>query len=446
MSLTREQLQQNIVSLEKQGAQPKEIQAYLDSFRGTPAVSKIATPAPTAPKKDLLQKAEGIVGNIFPGRQVGNAIGTLAGYAYSLIGEKIGAVPKGTSAAYDLSAPSPLQVTGDIAAGALTVAAPGVGRGATVAGRIGANVALGAGLGAASSVAEGNSAKEVGKSALVGGAVGGAISGIAEVASAIANHLPTRLVKSAIPKLDKQTGQYLIDNKKLGTLPTLISDTKNSVKTLGQQVDEVLVRPSNASKLVSGQDILDNALAQFPNSNYSKDTIVKALKKLVPEHSALVDRLSKGALPPQEANALRKAIDKSVSSVYTKINLQPASKELGAAVAGEIRTVIKSSFKETEPIFAKLAKEINLGKALSAAQKTYDNRKVISMFDLLVLAPGYAAGGPVGAVAGIAAERVLRSPAVQIGAAKAITASKPIGQAIVGATKAPIIKNIASQK
>lgn len=118
--------------------------------------------------RDLLQKTGDVVNAIFPGKQVGRAIGTLGGLGISKL--------QGTSKFYDTSAPTPLQVAGDVAQGALSVAGAKIPMAGTVLGKGLQFGALGAGAGAASAISEGKSTEEIGKQALRGG-IGGFLVG-----------------------------------------------------------------------------------------------------------------------------------------------------------------------------------------------------------------------------------------------------------------------------
>lgn len=130
---------------------------------------------------DLLSKATKATNKVFAGGKVGEAIGTLGGYAYTKAKDKI----MGTDVAkyYDLSAPSPLQVAGDIAKGALQVAGPKVPIASTVAGKAAQFGALGAAAGGSDAIAQGKSVEDTVKatvSAGITGALTGATFGVVE--------------------------------------------------------------------------------------------------------------------------------------------------------------------------------------------------------------------------------------------------------------------------
>ncbi len=131
--------------------------------------------------------------NFFPGKQVGEAIGTLGGYLASDNKEQ-----------YDVSAPTPIQVAGDVAQGALTVgAAPAIKGASSVAGRIGIAGLEGAAFGGTGAIAEGKPIAEVGKEAAIGGALGAATGGLLEGAGA--------LYKGASKLINGKTAQEILN-------------------------------------------------------------------------------------------------------------------------------------------------------------------------------------------------------------------------------------------
>lgn len=83
-------------------------------------IEQLNTSATKPAVHDFLSTASNIVGSIFPGKQVGQAIGTLGGLAFEKAKGLVGG--QDNSKFYDTSAPSVGQVVGDVAKGAATVA------------------------------------------------------------------------------------------------------------------------------------------------------------------------------------------------------------------------------------------------------------------------------------------------------------------------------------
>lgn len=139
----------------------------------------------------ILSRATGFMNAIFPGQQVGEAIGTLGGFGYEKAKGLFGG--EDLSAEYSLEAPTPLQVAGDVARGAVMVGGlklpvpkpitGGVGivaKTGNVLKEVGKNVlqygSLGALGGAGEEAASGGGVKEIVEGAKRGGKIG-AIAG-----------------------------------------------------------------------------------------------------------------------------------------------------------------------------------------------------------------------------------------------------------------------------
>lgn len=161
----RQQLDAIVTSMVANKEDDNTIRFVVDDFKQKYSVQD------AKPQKGILQKTGDVLNKIFPGKQVGEAIGTLAGLGISKA--------KGTSEFYDTSAPSPLQVGGDILKGAATVGAAGVTPAASLLGKSAQFGALGATTGAGQALVEKKPAGEVAteslKSGITGAAIGAAI-------------------------------------------------------------------------------------------------------------------------------------------------------------------------------------------------------------------------------------------------------------------------------
>lgn len=386
------------------------------------------------PKVDLLQKVGNVVNAVFPGKQVGQAIGTLAGY----IGSK-------DKQFYDTSAPSPLQVAGDIGQGALSVVAPNVGTGASALGRIGANALLGAGVGVTGAVAQGQNAKDVLKQGAIGGALGGGVSAVGEGIRTIAQSVPKWLTKAALPKLENKNLDYAVKNVKLGSLSNIQKSSNQAMRGYEDEVQNVLNRikvPANT------QSVLDDAISNFPNAEYTTDDLLNNAKNIAPKVSKLITKFQKGEATIQELNTIRKELDVATKSVYTSLNRPPEAKLLGATLAGSMRDYVKKIAPQTVPVFDEYAKEVGLNKAIQFAVKKGEQK--ITFKDIIAGGAGFSQGGLKGALSAILAERLLFNPASQLGAAKLVQGatkiSAPIGTALLQGGKVPLIKSSNRKK
>jgi hypothetical protein len=409
--------------------------------------------------KGLLQKTTERVNAIFPGGKVGESIGTLAGYGLTKASEVTGLpiapggkygfhkANEGESQIYDTSAPSVSQVAGDIAQGGLMVASPNIGVGGTAGSRILSNTVLGAGIGYSGSMAKGESYSENLKSGLTGGLVSGALSGGTEAIAATIKALPKWLAKAALPKLESKNIPYALDKVKVGSISNMSKESSKSISSYEDSIQAILSHPENKQTIGGTPTILNNALKDFGDSNYTVDTLVKNAKKLAPNVGKLLTKFENGQANIQEINAIRKELDRAVQTVYTNVSRPPESKLLGAALSNSMRNYVKTLAPETESIFANYSKEIGLKKALMAAIKKGEQK--VRMGDIAAGAVGFYQGGWDGAVKAILAERLLLNPSAQLSAAKILQSGQqsisPVVGGLIQGTKANIIKGITDK-
>ena len=408
------------------------IQLVVNDFKTKYSNEVQATPQ----KKDVLGQATKVFNTVFPGKQVGEAIGTLGGLGLAKL--------KGTSEFYDTSAPSPLQVAGDIAQGALTVAAPGVGTGRSVGGRILANTALGGGIGATGAVAQGEQGKGILEAGAIGAITGLTLSTGAEAVSALSKSLPLWLTKSALPKLDNKNLNYALENTKLGSTRSMLDDSIKNTQRYEGQVQSVLKKPEYIYNLGDGPGALFGAVEELPQANLDPMKVAKIAAKTVPEAEKLILKVAHGAATIPEKNELRKLLDPKIKKIFTDAPDVSFNKKVVAAFSNSLRNEVKGIAYETEPIFEEYTKELGL----QAALKVLNNKNKLqpTPLDLITGFGGYMAGGWKGAAQAIAAERIGNSPAFKLGAAKAINSTAktlaPALNAVGKATTATLFKSV----
>ena len=415
----------------------------------TSSASKTTTPQPQQSLADQIWSGLAAAGNtissVLPGKQLGNAIGTsVAGIGQAIqqhslqpalqagaennsnfgkiVGDTVNAV----------ATPASLLVGGPEGPGLLNAAA-----------RVGTNVATGAALGGANAAAQG---KDITQGAEVGGATGGALSTAGEGISALLNQLPSRLVRQALPKLTPGNEQYALENTKVGSLQTLLQDSKSSIQNLGGQIKQILSHPDYATHTGEGDAAIQKTLAAFPNSDYTPSSVVSSVKSLVPEQSKLVDKVAAGTATLSEKNDLRKSIDPIIKKVFTDNPQVSSTKQIGAEFANSLRGEVQSQAPETQPVFAKLSKEIDLRNALQTMNKRVQNNKALGLYDITAALGGLSTAGPVGALGAIAAEKAARSPAVGLAAAKAAQVGAKAAPTIANAFKMPAIAALGGQQ
>lgn len=252
--LSVDQIKQNIDALKKQGKDSRSIQSYVDNYKrdeGGNFVLKSDT-VQEQPNRDLLQKATDIATTIFPGKQVGESIGTLLGAGITGTKEALGIVPKGTLEQYDLSAPTPTQVLGDVAKGALTISGAKLPVAPSILGKVAQFSALGGVGGLAEGVASGDTKEQtidkVKTGALVGGATG-ALFGVAEKGFKVIGNLlgktgekiQTSVIKPS--QTDIKDGFSIDTIKKYnlgGSLKTTFAKTDEAIDTLTKELNSKL--------------------------------------------------------------------------------------------------------------------------------------------------------------------------------------------------------------
>lgn len=421
------------------------------------------TPIPTA-HRDVLQKATDILTKIFPGKQVGEAIGTLVGYGLSNHKDQ-----------YDTSAPTPLQVVGDVAQGALAVSGIGavdnsiIGKvgfdtAKTALGRIGVNAAVGTGIGATGAIAEGQSAGDVLKQGAMGGVAGGALSAATEGVSALAQNLPKWFTQAALPKMkdaqafkyipneaggytrtaQESASDYALNNTKGLSVSKMLEHSNKSVDGFRNQIDTILSHPEYTRETGNGAQAITDALTQFPEAQLTESKVIGMAKQLAPESKALVDKVADGTATLAEKNALRSELD---SKIYIKFPEKTLTfnQKVGKVIADSLRGDVQTTAPETVPIFNKFSKELTLNQALQRAV----NKKTVAG-DILAGGAGFAKGGLKGAAEAILIEKGLRSPSVLLNAAKLARGTSrvatPILSTAIRAGKAPLIKRITDNQ
>lgn len=254
------------------------------------------------------------------------------------------------------------------------------------------------------------------------------VGGIANKISDITDNLPRRIVNNILPQLKNPgTLDYAIDNLKLGSTDSMLKTSNDALSNYNSQIKSILTHPENIDKVINGEDIANTTLKQFPNSEYTPDTIFAKVKQQLPGEAALVTKLQNGSLSLDEANTLRQAADSaSYKSVIDSPEIK-ASKKLLSSFGNSLRESVKTAVPETRDIFANYSKEINLNKALLKLSNKVGKSGIISTKDLLgALSAGGIGGVPVG-IATLVGEKVGKIPIARIGAAKILkSVSSPV--------------------
>ena len=381
--------------------------------------------------------------SVFPGEKVGKAIGTLGGLGITALKEKRGAVPKGTTEAFDISAPSPLQVGADIASGALTVAGfRGLGTTGTLGQRILKMAGMGAGLSGAETIKEGGDTKEILKSAAFGGAVGAVIPMAGATLRAVGRQieqLPARFVNSALSRNKAQVLQdiskdkvddfakYVLKSKPIGTANKLANESINNIDDLSNKINTALSSATRqtGSKITIGRNNLLDTITKLPEAEgalLKRNDIKGIIEKLAPQTKKL---LQKESLTITESNQLRQLVDKTLGDRAFLGSQLSSDKIILKSFANTLREQVKSKAPEgTRALFAELSNEIRFRDGLLNKIAQRAGNQVLSFGDFIGGGLGGMFGGGIpGAVAGVATRRAIESVPFKLSAAKLINAS-----------------------
>jgi hypothetical protein len=376
------------------------------------------------PKKGLLQKATDVTNAVFPGGKVGESIGTLGGFGLTALKEKLGLAPKGTTSQYDLSAPKPTQVAGDIASGALTVAGfKGAGIGKTALGTIGKGSVLGAGFGASEALKEGGGIKDVAKGAVggavVGGVVSGAGAGLEKALTSTLQNLPSRFVQSAIGQTKKEIlagkdlTKFITENKKIGSASGLLKQSQDAIGELDSKITNIL----NTSTKKFTRDSIVNGLAKSEvakNALLKPADIIDTVSKVAPQARRL---LTQKSLSIKDLNKLRQQIDRSLGSKVFDAPEVAFQKEVAKDFTNKLRALVQRNAPETKDLFQTYSQEIRLRDALTNKIQRGNKNQIISFGDLIGGGLGGVTGGVPGAIAGAGIRRAVQSTPVLTGGA-----------------------------
>jgi len=406
--------------------------------------------------KGFMQKAGDALDMIFGGKKVGEAIGTLAGFGITAGKEKLGLAPKGSTKAFDLSAPSPLQVAGDVAGAGLTVATLG---GAGLTGGLGARVlksgALGAGFGASEAVKEGGSVGDVSKSALTTGTVVGALpilgAGLRFGGRALTEYLPKSLMQSAIGQTKKEllankdVSEFALKNMRFGTADTLIKKSQSSIDELSNKIATNLTTGTAPTTRILRNELIStvkNKINEGGGAITSKE-VFNIVNKLAPQAKGL---LQKQSLSLEEANKLRRLLDNTLGDRAFLTSQLPFNKGVLRSFADTSRNLVKDLAPEgTRSMFGDLSKEITMRNALMDKYAGKASNEVLNAFDVMIAGGGFLGGGAVGALGAVALKKTAQSAIGKTTTAVALSklgALRPILQKLTTAERTLILKAI----
>jgi hypothetical protein len=398
----------------------------LSSFTGTqPPLESFTKSDPldgflaaSQPKKDLLQKTGDVVNKIFPGKQVGQAIGTIAGLGVEKVKGVLGGVDN--SQTYDTSAPSLLQVGADVVSGALQVAGglsptgassgiastliggvKGIPAASTIIGKTAQLGTIGAVGGGARSVAEGNQVDKViedTKSGAVTGAITGATLGLAEkgiskMSDFIAktgDKIQTSVIKPS--QADIKDGFSIETVKKYnlgGSLQKMFEKTQKTLDNLSKELNKKLASSNTSIDLNKVYEktikrLLGNKLENF-GSNTQMESAIEKLRNEILSVSG-----NNGLVSIPEAQLVKRA--SGHFGAWTFGNPTPeatASQKVYNTFYSEIKKAIEDTSPEgVKQINQEISKLIPVMNAVIRRIPVNERNSVLSLTDIISLSAG----------------------------------------------------------
>jgi len=423
--------------------------------------------AKSQPKPDLLQRATTIAGKIFPGQKVGESIGTLGGLGLTKAKESLGLVPKGTTAQFDTTAPSPLKVAADVAGGALNV---GLMQGAGTVGTFGQRLlkmaGIGGGLSGTQAIKDGGDVGDVAKSTAIGAGIGAAMPVVGAGLSSLGRQieqLPARFINSALGRSKAQVlkdisrdkvddlANYVVNNKSaLKTADTHFRESADAIETLSKKITSSLAQTvtKSGSKSTIGRDNLLDSIAKLPEAEGAllKRTDIKSIiERLAPQSKKL---LQKPSLTITESNQLRQLVDKTLGDRAFLGGQLSSDKLILKKFADTLREQVKEKAPQgTRALFSELSNEIQFRDAILGKIAQKQGNQVLSFGDFIGGGLGGIFGGGIGgAVAGVATRRAIESVPFKLSAAKltnALTKLEPIIEQTTPAVQTAILEFFA---
>ena len=277
-------------------------------------------------KEDWLDKSAHIFNAIFPGKQIGDAIGTLIA--------KNNAKPEEEK--YITDGPKAVQILADIAQSALMVGGiPGIGAASSALGRVGIAGAESAAFGGLNAVAGGSTDPgEIAKQAAIGGTIGAATGGLLEggskVISAIRGKTAEEIAQVAEKDVSKlplrEQSEWYKQNAKATT--ETATNLTNKAKDLGEQSTKLVTNEINDLNQKIGTSSRETAINL-------KEPAQQVMRDASKEYVALTGEAADGS------NALDKTITQEdlSSKIDSKFEHDP-----------ELKQAIKNDLGIKEPV------------------------------------------------------------------------------------------------
>lgn len=390
----------------------------------------------------LTAKGISALGSVMPGQKVGEAIGTLGGYGTTAIGEKMGLMPKGSTENYDTSAPSPMEVGGDIAQGAALVGGLKIPPATSVLGKVAQFGGLSAVSGGGESLAKGEDVKTAAvnafKSGLTGATVGGAIGLAEKGVNALLDKSPEALYNNALKVTQKlktagkSPSEFLKDNGVWGGLGSIQKASEDGMAKENQVIaDAVAKLPGGPNLGEITQTAVDNLSEKLGGLYDSAE--LKAMIDKVPV-AGLKAVEGEKTVPWYQADLVRSQLGKLIGDPKWLSSNPSETTQAAQAMYTSLSDAIKQA-SGTEKNFENLSKWLRTNSVVGRAIDLADSKFGLGLYDVISGTGGAVAGGltgqgnigerlknaAIGGVGGLALERGINSPALKTGVAQLLT-------------------------
>lgn len=335
------------------------------------------------------------VESVFPGKQIGQTIGTLAGYGISKAKDIWnGLTGKKTDIAenYNLSAPTLQQNLGDIAKGTAMVAGTAVpaetlGTAGTIGTEVGLGALGGAGQGMTEQKGAGGTAKEAGIGAVTGGLATAATEGLGSLFGKIGTKGLNTLIKPL--KSDIEDGFSMNTIKKYdlgGSLNTMYSKTQATLSDLTTQLNQKLKGSNETIDLKSMVDKTIKDLSSGSNKlkGFGSNTKISgALEQLKSE----VSSLGEDAMKIPDAQIIKQAAGHYGSWQFGRPDPEAKASE---TVYNTFYKNLKKEIEDKSPpgvqeINKKISELIPVSNALVKRIPVADRNSMLSLGDMISL-------------------------------------------------------------
>lgn len=385
----------------------QEIYSFLDAKGLVPQDMKVPKTGSAIPNESFLQKAENIVGSIFPGKKVGQAIGTAI--ATGITGAKYG-----KEAALDVASTTPKvsEVLGDVAQGALTIGGLKAPIPGGVLGRLGQSSTLGAGLAGTGAIAEGKNIEEVVKDTATGAATGLVLQGAFEALPALGSWLgkqggklrefnlrlsPTQ--KQQLNGRIQEVTDYLKVNKITGNPEAQYTQILNKTNNLENGVQKII---KDSGKQYTKKELIDsvNSLPDEYATAFDNPDVYNQLINKVETLTKYIQNKLPDVIPAEKVNQFKRSYFKNAFNSAGDSIANEANLAIGDSLYNKLLADISGLGAINKEYSTAITAKKVLGKALG-------RNELGAIGNLTALgaggAIGSAIGGPVGAAIGASA-------------------------------------------